>query len=99
MSEAKELLIVLMHETEHGLSYERESFTLSELGGVIPIPGDLITQSGVLQGLDRTKPENRRVYEVTRRYFYDPDTDDRPKLALVVKSRPGKAEEMEILLP
>ena len=92
------ILIFVLHQDDDRLSYERESFTIDELGGVVPMVGDLIAMSGVRQGLDRNEAKHRKIYEVTKRYFIQPDTDSSgPRMALVVKARIGQQSELAAL--
>jgi hypothetical protein len=65
---------------------------------VVPAIGDLIAMSGVRQGLDRNEAKNRKVYEVKRRYFIQPDANaGGNRMALVVSQRGGEEGELEAL--
>ena len=83
----------------------REEYHLPELGGVIPLPGDLIVAPGVVSGLDRLVAENRTVYEVVQRYFkpaYPKFPLEKSEtmyawVVLEVKPRPGMDDEEDAL--
>jgi len=65
----------------------RQDFGIDDFGGTVPVIGDAILSPGVRQGLDRGKPENRRVWEVVGRVFNPHDNKD--YIVLVVDERPG----------
>ncbi len=69
-------------------------YPLSSFAGVLPAPGDLILEPGVLHGRDRHDPANREILEVVKRVFGAKDFPDR--VALVVRKRGLKAEEHDI---
>jgi hypothetical protein len=71
-------------------------YDLAELGGTVPVVGDLIVDAGVLQGRDRSDPTNHTVCEVATRYFL-PSAAETVYVAVVVRERPGREEERQIL--
>jgi hypothetical protein len=96
MAEPK-TLVYLFIERDGG--YEAvDEYDLEALGGEIPAVGDLIVDPGVVQGRDRNDPANRDIYEVASRYFHPRTTDNGDVfIALLVKVRQGRPEEINIL--
>ena len=85
----------------------REEYTLEQLGGEIPNVGDTILSpwmSNVEEDLH--VPSQRTFYEVVRRYLLpanprdpnkEPDQEVVIRVALEVRERPGKQDEIELL--
>ncbi len=73
-----------------------EEYDVDELGGTIPVVGDLMVSPGVVAGLDRRKPENRTIHEVVSRYFLPGAHSDSRYIAIVVKERPALESESNI---
>ena len=72
-------------------------FSLSDFNGVLPTPGDLIVDPGVVSGRDRSAPENRTVYEVVSRYFFPVADETWRYVALVCRERYGQTFEADIV--
>lgn len=62
-------------------------FGLESFAGIIPSIGDTVVDPGVLQDLDRHKPENRTVWKVVDRVFNP--KDQQSYVALIVEERNG----------
>lgn len=62
-----------------------EAFELAQFAGQVPMIGDEILAPGVLDGLDRTDPVNRRVWKIVGRIFNPRDLED--YVLLVVQER------------
>lgn len=73
----------------------QDDYELSYFGGVVPAAGDLMLDPGVLQGLSRTDPANRRMWEVVKRVFNPRDNED--YIALIVSERQPLPEELSLL--
>ena len=95
----------LLFEDEDGNIKDTEhDYGLEDFGGIPPSVGDLIVDPWVEGGLDRRKPENRKIMVVEKRYIQprsDPGPDgttseDVYYVNLVVRSR--KALEVERLV-
>lgn len=98
MSNISEPYVVIYHETERGLEYNREGYDLPELANTIPVIGDFIVDPGIPVGAERAVASNHTVYEVTKRYF-KPQTSDKygARVVLVVRSRAGIEAETDLL--
>lgn len=96
--EQLETVVRLFVQEDGACEWTREHYALEDLGGTIPSVGDLIVDPGVPQGRDRMEPANRRIYEVTARYFR-PRTPGTPyvMVRLLVTERRGRPEELGIL--
>lgn len=70
-------------------------FPLETFAGQVPAIGDTIVDPGVLQGLDRHEPQNRRVWTVVGRVFNPRDRED--AVALVVEARDGNMGDQAFL--
>lgn len=82
--------IYLRHS--HGqLDDMSEAFDLTQFAGQVPVIGDVILEPGVLDGLDRTDPANRRLWQVVGRIFNPRDLED--YVLLVVEERNLTAAE------
>jgi hypothetical protein len=91
-------LIALFFKGRDGTYEKVDDYDLEDLGGTVPMIGDLIVDPGVVQGRDRTDPANRDVHEVTARYFYPRTTDSASVLVgLLVTTRQGREEEINLL--
>lgn len=88
-----ELVIRIYFENGGKVEDGSRDMGLDELGGVLPAVGDCILNSGVVQGLDRYRPENREMWEVRKRVFNPRDNSN--YIALVVKARRLNADEEE----
>ena len=64
-----------------------QDYSLTDFAGFLPAIGDTIVDPGVLQGLDRTEPQNRDVWKVVDRIFNPRDMAD--YVVLVVEERKG----------
>lgn len=69
----------------------QQDFGLEDFAGFLPSVGDIIVDPGVLQGLDRNKPENRDVWTVVGRVFNPRDLKN--YVSLIVEERKGTAED------
>lgn len=69
---------------------------VEDFGGTIPVAGDVILEPGVLAGLDRALPENRRMWSVVRRVF-NPRDNGGSFIALVVEERRVTEDELDLL--
>jgi hypothetical protein len=97
MSDLSKPYVLIFEETPDGAEYEREGYTIEELGSV-PNVGDLIHGEGIRQGDDDTSASSYTVKEVIRRYFRPQVSDNYgARIVLVVRSRQGRDEEMSIL--
>jgi hypothetical protein len=96
MKEPK-ILIYRFLERYDGTSPEPiDSYDPRQLGGHVPAVGDLIIDPSVPEGWDRGNPEARRIYEVTARYFWPATDVGDVRIALVVRARQGRREEISI---
>ena len=96
MKEPK-ILIYRFLERYDGTSPEPiDSYDQRQLGGHVPAVGDLIIDPGAPEGWDRRSPEARRIYEVTARYFWPTTDSGDVRIALVVRARQGRREEINI---
>ena len=88
----KELTIRLFSIDGEGVwQDEQHDYELENFGGHLPAVGDIILEEGVLSGLDRNDPKNRRLMTVKHRVFNAGDNPD--YIALVVdKNAPTKAQ-------
>jgi hypothetical protein len=50
--------VVIYHETDRGLEYNREGYSLPELAGTVPAIGDFIVDPGIPVGTDRAVAAN-----------------------------------------
>jgi hypothetical protein len=82
-------------QSDGTLEDAQQEFDLSSFAGVLPAAGDLILDSGVLQGLDRSDPANRRLWCVVGRVFNPRDLED--YVALVVEERPPHPNEYAVM--
>lgn len=98
MIEMNDPYVVVFEETKDGYEYRREGHTLQELGGTIPVVGDLLIDPGTLLNADLSDPAAYTLAEVTKRYFV-PQTDPKygARIYLVVRERKGLPEEMGLL--
>lgn len=84
----------------------RDEYGLPQLGGTLPVPGDVIVAGYSSQKEDLHNPRVWILYEVVRRYFKPtfPSARDEEKgrriqwVYLVVKRRSGREGEEGILL-
>jgi hypothetical protein len=60
---------IYFRETDGTLEDSQQDFGVESFAGVIPAVGDMIVDPGVLQGLNRHEPTNRRVWDVAGRVF------------------------------
>ena len=89
---------IRLYECDQGeLVYLQNEFGIEQLGGIIPVVGDLIVEPGVSIGLDREAPENRDIYEVVSRYFLPSTKPDFNYIAVVVKQRTARQSEADIV--
>lgn len=65
----------------------KQDYGPEDFGGVVPAIGDAILAPGVLQGLSRNEPANRKVWEVVGRVFNPRDNAN--YIVLVVDERRG----------
>ncbi|MFG1399915.1 hypothetical protein [Roseixanthobacter pseudopolyaromaticivorans] len=83
-----EILIRILFRDETGKIEDGvHDCDLSNFAGFLPNIGDTIVDPSVLQGLDRSAPENREVWRVVDRIFNPKDQEN--YVALVVEARPG----------
>lgn len=61
----------------------------------VPAIGDMIVDPGVLQGQDRTLPQNRQVWTVVGRAFNPRDIED--MVALIVETHDGNQADEAFL--
>lgn len=90
---AKTPLIQLFHARPRSAFAAEEFFTVEDLGGVIPVPGDLI----VVPNANEPDPTKRDLYEVLHRYYLPAQDGTSPRIALVVQVRKGRQDEVNIL--
>jgi len=76
---------IYFREPDGTLEDSQQEFGIESFAGVIPAIGDMIVDPGVLQGLNRHDPKNRRVWDVVGRVFNPRDMAD--YVALVVEER------------
>lgn len=72
------------------LEYGVENFA-----GFVPVIGDMIVDPGVLEGLNRHEPKNRRVWDVVGRVFNPRDMADH--IALVLQDRVQNPHEYNVI--
>ncbi|MBD8651494.1 hypothetical protein IFT66_10430 [Rhizobium sp. CFBP 13726] len=91
--------VVFFEDLGRGPEYIREGYLPEELGGTIPNVGDFVLYPGVPQHADRGDAAAYTVYEVLKRYF-QPQSSEKygARIHLVVQSRPGRQDEIEILV-
>lgn len=77
------------------LEDSQQEFGVESFAGVIPAIGDMIVDPGVLQGLNRREPTNRRVWDVVERVLKPRDMDD--YIALVVEERVPNRHEYSVI--
>ena len=70
-------------------------FGVESFAGVVPATGDMIVDPGVLEGLNRHEPTNRRVWDVVGRVFNPRDRAD--YIALVVEERVPNLHEYNVI--
>ncbi|WP_226638625.1 hypothetical protein [Novosphingobium profundi] len=76
---------IYFRESDGTLEDSQQEFDIESFAGVIPAIGDMIVDPGVLQGLNRHDPKNRRVWDVVGRVFNPRDMVG--YVALVVEER------------
>jgi hypothetical protein len=76
---------IYFRESDGSLEDSQQEFGLENFAGVVPAIGEIIVNPGVLEGLDRHEPKNRRVWDVVGRVFNPRDMAD--YIALVVQER------------
>ena len=77
---------------DNGIPEDRRlEFELASFGGNLPAIGDTILNPGVRSGLDRSQPENRRIWTVRDRVFNPRDLTD--YVVLVVSERQGSQSD------
>ena len=72
-----------------------ENYDLSDFAGFLPSIGDTILNPGVVQGLNRSDPVNRRIWTVVGRMFNPLDNKD--GVALIVEERAPTGNETELV--
>jgi hypothetical protein len=77
--------------TDETIEDSRQEFGIESFAGQVPAIGDLILVPGVLQGVDRHDPANRRLWKVVARVFNPRDMED--YVALVVEERSPETAE------
>jgi hypothetical protein len=73
----------------------QQEFGVESFAGAIPAIGDIIVDSGVLQGLNRHEPTNRRVWDVVGRVLNPRDMAH--YIPLVVEERAPNPHEYSVL--
>lgn len=97
MSDAMTIRIFVKQESNGNIEDSGEEYSLVQLGGILPVPGDLILSPSVPMGQSSFDPANREIWEVLHRAFNARDLGDK-QLGLIVRSRAPEANE-EALLP
>ncbi|CCM76266.1 hypothetical protein [Rhizobium mesoamericanum] len=78
---------VCFRDASGAITDGQQDFELTDFAGFLPAIGDQVLEPGVLQGLDRHKPENRTVWTVVGRVFNPKDLPN--YVCLVVETRTG----------
>lgn len=86
---------IYFRATDGTLVDSQQEFGVESFAGVIPAIGDMIVDPGVLQGLNRHEPTNRRVWDVVGRVFNPRDMAD--YIALVVEERVPDPHEYSVV--
>jgi hypothetical protein len=82
----EQVTIRIHHQSSEGEWRDGEQdYSLKDFAGFLPDVGDMILEPGVLDGLDRNDPKNRRLLTVVQRVFNPRDMSD--YVVLVVESR------------
>jgi hypothetical protein len=93
---SKDIAIRLYSQTESGEWVDwQEEYDLSDFAGFLPGVGDMFLAPGVLQGLDRCDPKNRRLLTVVQRVFNPRDLSN--YVALVVTEQIPTGRESVIV--
>ena len=77
------------------LEDSRQEFGIETFAGQVPAIGDTILVPGVLQGVDRHDPANRRLWTVVARVFNPRDMED--YVALVVDECSPESQEYAVV--
>lgn len=94
----QEAMIRVFERLQDGRMEPVEDYDVPDFGGVLPQVGDFFVSPGVTQGLNRQDPANRTVSLVVARYIQPVvSMDGRAAVALVVESRPGALNEVNVL--
>lgn len=86
---------IYFREADGTLEDSQQEFGVESFAGAIPAIGDMIVDPGVLQGLNRHEPTNRRVWDVVGRVFNPRDMAD--YIALVVEERAPNPHEYGVI--
>lgn len=86
----------ILHRDPAGKIFDGQvEFGCETFAGQVPAIGDMIVDPGVVQGRDRTLPQNRQVWTVVGRVFNPRDNED--TVALIVESRDGNLADEAFL--
>lgn len=86
---------IYFRESDGTLADSQQEFGRESFAGVIPAIGDTIVDPGVLQGLNRHDPKNRRIWNVVGRVFNPRDMED--YVALIVEERVPSPHEYSVV--
>jgi hypothetical protein len=86
---------IYFREADGTLEDSQREYGVESFAGAIPATGDMIVDPGVLQGLNRHEPTNRRVWDVVGRVFNPRDMPD--YIALVVEERAPNPHEYSVI--
>ncbi len=87
-----EVTVRIYKQTQEG-DWEdwQQDYGLEDFAGFLPAVGDLILEPGVLQGLNRYDPQNRKLLTVVQRVFNPRDLPN--YVALVVEEHVPSGRE------
>ena len=75
----------------------QQDYGMEDFAGFLPDVGDMILEPGVLQGLDRHDPNNRKMLTVTQRIFNPRDLKN--YVVLVVEEHTPTDRERMVVTP
>lgn len=92
---AEQVTVRIHHQSPEGIWRDGEQdYSLEDFAGFLPDVGDMILEPGVLDGLDRNDPNNRKLLTVVQRVFNPRDMSD--YVVLVVESRAPAERERAV---
>lgn len=87
----------LYKQTADGWDDWQQDYGLEDFAGFLPNVGDMILEPGVLQGLDRHDPNNRKMLTVKQRIFNPRDLKN--YVVLVVEEHTPADRERMVVTP
>ncbi len=86
---------ILFEEPDGSIVDGQLDFDPDDFASQIPMVGDVILDPGVVGGLSRTEPKNRKIWTVGGRVFNGRDNAD--YVALIVRERDGTNADQAFL--